>query len=59
VSGSVVEEDSKDGRRPVEDVVIKDLIPHVDATSRTASGGWGTRVSPFWREAFKGAAPGR
>jgi enterochelin esterase-like enzyme len=26
---------SKDGRRPVEDVVIKDLIPHVDATYRT------------------------
>jgi enterochelin esterase-like enzyme len=26
---------SKDGKRPVEDVVIKDLIPHVDATYRT------------------------
>jgi enterochelin esterase-like enzyme len=26
---------SKDGKRPVEDVLIKDLIPHVDATYRT------------------------
>lgn len=26
---------SKDGKRPIEDVVIKDLIPHVDATYRT------------------------
>ena len=26
---------SKDGERPVEDVIIKDLIPHVDATYRT------------------------
>ena len=26
---------SKDGRRPIENVVIKDLIPHVDATYRT------------------------
>ena len=26
---------SKDGKRPIEDVIIKDLIPHVDATYRT------------------------
>jgi enterochelin esterase-like enzyme/lysophospholipase L1-like esterase len=26
---------SKDGRRPIEDVFIKDLVPHVDATWRT------------------------
>ncbi|MCX6632055.1 MAG: alpha/beta hydrolase-fold protein [Candidatus Solibacter sp.] len=26
---------SKDGTRPLEDVVIKDLLPHVDATYRT------------------------
>lgn len=26
---------SKDGKRPIEDVVIRDLIPHVDATYRT------------------------
>jgi enterochelin esterase-like enzyme len=26
---------SKDGKRPIEDVLIKDLIPHVDATYRT------------------------
>jgi enterochelin esterase-like enzyme len=28
---------SKDGTRPVEDVIIKDLIPHVDATYRTVA----------------------
>jgi len=28
---------SKDGTRPVEDVIIKDLLPHVDATCRTMS----------------------
>lgn len=26
---------SKDGKRPIEDVLIEDLIPHVDATYRT------------------------
>ena len=26
---------SKDGKRPVEDVIIRDLIPHIDATYRT------------------------
>jgi len=26
---------TKDGTRPVEDVIIKDLIPHIDATYRT------------------------
>jgi len=26
---------SKDSTRPVEDVIIKDLLPHVDATYRT------------------------
>jgi len=28
---------SKDGKRPVEDVVIKDLISHIDATYRTVA----------------------
>jgi enterochelin esterase-like enzyme len=28
---------SKDGTRPLEDVVIKDLLPHVDATYRTVA----------------------
>src|SRR5439155_24564374 len=27
--------DSYDGKRPVETVIVKDLIPHVDATYRT------------------------
>lgn len=26
---------SKDGKRPVENVIIKDLIPHIEATYRT------------------------
>ena len=45
---------TKDGTRPLEDVIIKDLIPHVDATYRTIAsrgsrgiegfsmGGWGS-----------------
>ncbi len=28
---------SKDGTRPVEDVIIKDLVPHIDATYRTVA----------------------
>lgn len=28
---------SKDGTRPVEDVIIKDLLPHIDASYRTIS----------------------
>lgn len=28
---------SKDGTRPVEDVIIKDLVPHIDASYRTIS----------------------
>ncbi len=33
---------SKDGARPIEDVLIKDLIPHIDSTYRT-------RAEPFAR----------
>jgi endo-1,4-beta-xylanase len=29
--------DSSDGQRPVESVIVKDLIPHVDATYRTVA----------------------
>ena len=28
---------AKDGKRPVEDVIVKDLIPHIDATYRTVA----------------------
>jgi len=28
---------SKDGKRPIEDVIVKDLVPHVDATYRTVA----------------------
>ena len=38
---------SKDGTRPVEDVIIKDLIPHVDATYRTISSREGRAVEGF------------
>ncbi len=33
--GNTMYSDSKDGQYPVETVIIKDLIPHVDATYRT------------------------
>jgi len=38
---------SKDGTRPVEDVIIKDLIPHVDATYRTIASREGRAVEGF------------
>jgi enterochelin esterase-like enzyme len=28
---------SKDGKRPIEDVIVKDLVPHIDATYRTVA----------------------
>ncbi len=38
---------SKDGTRPVEDVIIKDLIPHIDATYRTIASREGRAVEGF------------
>jgi dipeptidyl aminopeptidase/acylaminoacyl peptidase len=35
--GATMYSDSKDGRYPVESVIVKDLIPHVDATYRTVA----------------------
>jgi endo-1,4-beta-xylanase len=39
--------DSADGSQPVESVVIKDLIPHVDATYRTVADRRGRAVEGF------------
>jgi enterochelin esterase-like enzyme len=39
--------DSADGSQPVERVIIKDLIPHVDATYRTVSDRRGRAVEGF------------
>jgi endo-1,4-beta-xylanase len=33
--GATMYSDTKDGKYPVETVIVKDLIPHIDATSRT------------------------
>src|SRR5437660_324609 len=33
--GNTMYSDSRDGKWPVESVIIKDLIPHIDATYRT------------------------
>jgi enterochelin esterase-like enzyme len=37
----------KDGTRPVENVIVKDLIPHVDATYRTIASRQGRAVEGF------------
>ncbi len=39
--------DSKDGRYPVESVIIKDLIPHIDATYRTIADRSGRGLDGF------------
>jgi enterochelin esterase-like enzyme len=38
---------SKDGTRPLEDVMIKDLIPHVDSTYRTMADRAGRAIEGF------------
>jgi endo-1,4-beta-xylanase len=47
--------DSKDGKYPVESVLVKDLIPHVDATYRTVAARHGRAVDGFSMGGF-GAA---
>ena len=47
--------DSADGRTPVETVIIKDLIPHIDKTYRTIAGREGRIVEGFSMGGF-GAA---
>jgi endo-1,4-beta-xylanase len=47
--------DSRDGKWPVESVIIKDLIPHIDATYRTIAAREGRAVDGFSMGGF-GAA---
>jgi enterochelin esterase-like enzyme/acetyl esterase/lipase len=47
--------DSRDGKYPVESVIIKDLIPHVDATYRTIASREGRALDGFSMGGF-GAA---
>jgi endo-1,4-beta-xylanase len=47
--------DSRDGEYPVETVIVKDLIPHVDATYRTVAAREGRAVEGFSMGGF-GAA---
>ncbi len=47
--------DSRDGKWPLESVIIKDLIPHVDATCRTIASRTGRAVEGFSMGGF-GAA---
>jgi endo-1,4-beta-xylanase len=47
--------DSKDGKYPVESVIVKDLVPHVDAAYRTVAGREGRAVEGFSMGGF-GAA---
>jgi S-formylglutathione hydrolase FrmB len=53
--GETMYSDSRDGRYPVESVIIKDLIPHVDATYRTIAGREGRGLDGFSMGGF-GAA---
>lgn len=39
--------DSKDGKRPVETMVIKDLVPHIDSTFRTIASRQGRIIEGF------------
>jgi endo-1,4-beta-xylanase len=39
--------DSSDGQRPVESVIVKDLIPHVDATYRTIANREGRLIEGY------------
>ncbi len=39
--------DSPDGRQPVESMIIRDLIPHIDATYRTQSNREGRMIEGF------------
>jgi endo-1,4-beta-xylanase len=53
--GATMYSDTKDGRYPVESVIIKDLIPHIDATYRTIATRAGRALDGFSMGGF-GAA---
>jgi enterochelin esterase-like enzyme/dienelactone hydrolase len=47
--------DSRDGKYPVESVIVRDLVPHIDATYRTVAGREGRALDGFSMGGF-GAA---
>jgi dipeptidyl aminopeptidase/acylaminoacyl peptidase len=53
--GNTMYSDSKDGQYPVETVIIKDLIPHIDSTYRTIASREGRALDGFSMGGF-GAA---
>jgi endo-1,4-beta-xylanase len=53
--GATMYSDTKDGEFPVESVIIKDLIPHIDATYRTIAARAGRALDGFSMGGF-GAA---
>lgn len=50
--------DSKDGKTPVETVLVKDLIPHIDATYRTLATREGRMIEGFSMGGFGAARLG-
>ena len=55
LAGNTMYCDTPDGKYPVESVIMKDLIPHVDATYRTVASREGRAVEGFSMGGF-GAA---
>ena len=55
LAGNTMYCDTKDGQYPLESVIIKDLIPHIDATYRTIASREGRAVNGFSMGGF-GAA---
>lgn len=55
LAGNTMYCDTRDGRYPLESVIIKDLIPHIDATYRTIASREGRAVNGFSMGGF-GAA---
>src|SRR5262249_20270493 len=53
--GATMYSDSRDGKYPVESVIVKDLVPHVDATYRTVAARQGRALDGFSMGGF-GAA---
>jgi dienelactone hydrolase/enterochelin esterase-like enzyme len=53
--GNTMYSDSKDGQYPVETVIVKDLVPHIDATYRTVASREGRALDGFSMGGF-GAA---
>ena len=55
LAGNTMYADTRDGQYPLESVIIKDLIPHIDATYRTIASREGRGVNGFSMGGF-GAA---